>query len=187
VVGLIVAGLFAAAMGALSSLLNSSATIVVSDFFGTLRPELPVEMRTRLAWWVTLACGAIATGMAVYLAWRNLPSLWDEFLRLAALLGGGFPGVFALGLLTRRANGPGACIGAIAGMIFIWGIQTYTSTSVFFHTFLATACTVVVGYAASFFFPTRAPQKSLQGLTVWDLRRPERHQEEAGKNTVLSK
>jgi SSS family transporter len=170
VVGLIIAGLFAAAMGALSSMLNSSATVIVSDFYGTLRPNQSTATRTRLAWWITLICGIVATGMALFLAWRNVPSLWDEFLRLAALLGGGFPGVFALGLLTRRANAPGAWIGTIAGVAFTWWVQTYTSTSVFFHTFLAISCTMLVGYVASLFFAVRTPAKNLRGLTVWDLR-----------------
>lgn len=168
VIGLITAGLFAAAMGALSSMLNSSATVIVSDFYDTLRPDQPAATRTRLAWWVTLLCGIVATGMALFLAWRNVPSLWDEFLRLAALLGGGFPGVFALGLLTRRANGPGVCIGAIASIAFTWWIQTFTTTSVFFHTFLAIVCTMLVGYLASLFFASRGPTKNLRGLTVWD-------------------
>jgi SSS family transporter len=169
IVGLIIAGLFAAAMGALSSALNSSATVIVSDFYGTLRPNLSSATRTRLAWWITLICGAVATVMALFLAWRNLPSLWDEFLRLAALLGGGFPGVFALGLLTRRANGPGVIIGAIVGMIFTWWIQTFTTTSVFFHTFVAITGTMLVGYVASFFFASRTIAKNVRGLTVWDL------------------
>jgi SSS family solute:Na+ symporter len=168
VVGLIIAGLFAAAMGALSSMLNSSATIIVSDFYDTLCPDRSIAARTRLAWWVTLACGFTATGMALFLAWRNVPSLWDEFLRLAALLGGGFPGVFALGLLTRRANGPGVCVGAVASIVFTWWLQTFTATSVFFHTFLAITCTMVVGYVASWLFAARGGAKSLRGLTVWD-------------------
>ena len=169
VIGLIIAGLFAAAMGALSSALNSSATVIVSDFYGTLRPNLSAETRTRLAWWITLICGTIATGMALFFAWRNIPSLWDEFLRLAALLGGGFPGVFALGLLTRRANGPGVCVGAVVGIVFTWWVQTFTATSVFFHTFLAITCTMVVGYLASLVFASRIPVKTFRGLTIWDL------------------
>jgi Na+/proline symporter len=170
IVGLIIAGLFAAAMGALSSLLNSSATVIVSDFYGTLRPNLSDAARNRLAWWITLICGAVATSTALLLAWRNVPSLWDEFLLLAALLGGGFPGVFALGLLTRRANGPGVSVGVVAGIGFTWWIQTFTSTNVFFHTFLAISSTMVVGYVASLFFAARVPVKNLRGLTVWDLR-----------------
>ena len=169
VVGLIIAGLFAAAMGALSSALNSSATVIVSDFYGTLRPGQPAAERTRLAWWSTLVCGTVATVMSLLLAWRNVPSLWDEFLRLAALLGGGFPGVFALGLLTRRANGPGVSLGAIAGIAFTWWLQTSTQTSVFFQSFAAIACTMVVGYLASLLFAGGPPRKNLQGLTLWDL------------------
>jgi Na+/proline symporter len=172
VVGVIVAGLFAAAMGALSSMLNSSATIVVSDFYGTLRPDLPPAERTRLAWWVTLICGVIATGMAIFLAWRNLPSLWDEFLLLAALLGGALLGIFALGLITRRTNGSGVLVGAFAGIACTWWVQTYTATNVFFHTFVALAATMLVGYVASFFFALRTPRKNLHGLTMWDLRNP---------------
>jgi SSS family solute:Na+ symporter len=173
IIGFIIAGLFAAAMGALSSMLNSSATIIVSDFYGTLGRDQSATARTRLAWWISLGCGLVATGTALFLAWRNVPSLWDEFLRLAALLGGGFPGVFALGLLTRRANGPGVCLGALAGIVFTWWIQTYTATSVFFHTFLAISCTMLVGYVASLFLAVRVPAKNLRGLTVWDLRAPD--------------
>ncbi|MBI2511161.1 MAG: sodium:solute symporter [Opitutae bacterium] len=170
VIGVIIAGLFAAAMGALSSALNSSATVIVSDFYGTLRPNLPVSERARLGWWVTLICGGIATVMALFLAWRNVPSLWDEFLRLAALLGGGFPGVFALGLLSRRANGSGVMVGAVASIALTWWVQTFTPISVFFHTFVAISCTMLVGYVASLLFASRAPAKNLRGLTVWDLK-----------------
>jgi len=184
VVGLIIAGLFAAAMGALSSLLNSSATVIVSDFYGTLCPNQSAGARARLARWITLICGTLATVIALVLAWRNVPSLWDEFLRLAALLGGGFPGVFALGLLTRRANGPGACVGAVMGIGFTWWVQTFTATSVFFQTFLAISCTMVVGYAASLCFASQAKPKNLRGLTVWDLARPEPGAV-AQKDTVL--
>ena len=43
VVGLIVAGIFAAAMGALSSAINATAAIVVSDFQALLRPGASAE------------------------------------------------------------------------------------------------------------------------------------------------
>ena len=152
-----------------------------------LRQTGSTETRTRLAWWITLICGAVATGMALFLAWRNVPSLWDEFLRLAALLGGGFPGVFALGLLTRRANGPGVFIGTFVGIIFTWWMQTYTATSVFFHTFLAISVTMIVGYLASFFLAARAPARSLRGLTVWDLRAGKGSDASSGAAPITSK
>lgn len=168
VVGLIVASLFAAGMGALSSAMNATATIVVSDFQGTFRPEATESQRLRLARVSTLAAGGLATAMAVWLAWRGTTSLWDEYLKLIALIGGGFPGVFALGLLTRRANAPGVITGALVSVAVTWVVQNYTATSAFLHGFVAVASCIIVGYAASLAFGGRTPDKDFSGLTVWD-------------------
>ncbi|HWA10772.1 MAG TPA: sodium:solute symporter [Opitutaceae bacterium] len=168
VVGLIVAGLFAAGMGALSSNMNATAAIVVSDFQGRFRPAATEAERVRLARRATLAAGAIATGMAVWLAWRGTTSLWDQYLRLVALIGGGFPGVFALGLLTRRANPPGVIVGALTSVVVTWAVQTFTATSSFFHGFVAVGSCIVVGYLASLAFGGAVRGKKLGGLTVWD-------------------
>lgn len=168
VVGVIIAGLLAAAMGALSSALNSTAAIVVSDFQGTLRPDATEAQRLRLARRATLVSGVIATAMAAYLATLNVTSLWDQFLKLIALIGGGFPGVFALGLLTRRANSPGVIVGALASIAVTAWVQTETKTISFFHTFVAIAACVVIGYLASLCFTGR-PKKDLRGLTLWDV------------------
>ncbi len=168
VVGLIVASLFAAGMGALSSAMNATAAIVVSDFQGTLHPAATEAQRLWLARAATLAAGGLATGMAVWLAWRGATSLWDEYLKLIALIGGGFPGVFALGLLTRRANAPGVIVGALTSVAVTWAVQNYTATSAFLHGFVAVASCIVVGYAASLAFGRAAKGKNLAGLTVWD-------------------
>jgi SSS family transporter len=172
VVGLIVAGLFAAGMGALSSAMNATAAIVVSDFQGTLRPGATEAQRLRLARVATLAAGGIATAMAVWLGWRGTTSLWDEYLKLIALIGGGFPGVFALGLVTRRANAPGVIVGALTSVVVTWLVQNYTATSAFLHGFVAVASCIVVGYVASLVFGGREPGKDFTGLTLWDRRRP---------------
>lgn len=168
VVGLIVAGLFAAAMGALSSALNSTAAILVSDFQMLLRPDTPPEQQVRLARGATLLCGVIAIGMAAWLAWRGSASLWDEFLKLTALIGGGFPGVFALGLLTRRANARGVFIGALASIVVTWLVQTYTKTSPFLHAAVAIGSCIAIGYVASLLLGGRDRSKNLRGLTMWD-------------------
>ncbi len=171
VVGIIVAGLFAAAMGALSSILNSTAAVVVSDFQGTFRPQATEAERLRLAKLTTLVCGALGIGMASWLAAQNAASLWDEFLKLIALLGGGFAGVFALGLITRRAHARGVLFGAVASIGVTWAVQHYTQTSPFAHGFVAVFSCILVGYVASLILPAPA-QKSLAGLTLWDPRKP---------------
>ncbi len=168
IVGLIIAGLFAAAMGALSSALNATAAIIVSDFQGELKPNATQAEQVRLARRATLICGAIATGMAFWLASRDVKSLWDAYLNLTALIGGGFPGVFGLGLLTRRANAPGVIIGAVASIGVTWWVQTHTATNAFLQVFVAVSSCMVIGYAASWLFAADAAKKDLRGLTLWD-------------------
>jgi hypothetical protein len=171
VVGLIVAGLFAAAMGALSSILNSTAAVVVSDFQGTFQPAATEAQRLRVAKGTTLVCGLLGIGMASWLAAQNAASLWDEFMKLIALFGGGFSGVFALGLLTRRAHANGVMVGAVASIVITWWVQHHTAASPFFHGFVAIASCMLVGYLASLFLPAGREAKSLGGLTLWDVHR----------------
>lgn len=152
-VGLVVAGLFAAAMGSLSSIMNATAAIVVTDFQGVLQPQATEAQRLRLARRVTLGCGVVGICMASFLASHHIPSLWDEFLKMIALVGGGFPGVFALGLLTRRAHSSGVIVGALASIGVTWWVQHYTATSVFLHGFVAVSSCIVIGYAASLVLP----------------------------------
>ncbi len=167
-VGLIVAGLFAVSMGALSSAMNSTAAILVTDFHEVLRPAAPAARRMRFARRSTLACGMIATLMASFLAYQNVGSLWETFLKLIALIGGGIPGVFALGLLTRRANAPGVIVGAVASIGFTCWVQFYTTTNVFLHGFVALASCMTVGYVASILLSRWVKPQPLLGLTIWD-------------------
>ena len=67
----------------------------------------------------------------------NIQSLWETFAALMALIGGGFPGIFALGLLTRRANAPGVAIGLLASIVVTFAVKHYTATNVFLFTSVA--------------------------------------------------
>jgi SSS family transporter len=168
VVGVIVAGLFAAAMGALSSILNSTAAVAVEDFHKTFRPAAPEAERLRVARWTTLLCGALGIGMASWLAAQNAASLWDEFMKLIALIGGGFSGVFALGLLSRRAHADGVILGALGSIVVTWLVQRHTAVSPFAHGFVAVFSCMVIGYVASRLLPAREGARELAGLTLWD-------------------
>lgn len=170
VVGLIIAGLFASSMGALSSVINSSAAIIVEDFQRTLRPGVTPSQQVKLARLATLGCGILASATAAYLAGQNDASLWKRYLELTALIGGGFPGVFALGMLTRRANATGVIIGVLCSVVITWWVQSYTNLSEFLHTFVAIASCVLIGYIASLFIGAKTV-RDLRGLTIWEPRR----------------
>jgi SSS family solute:Na+ symporter len=170
IVGIIVAALFAASMGALSSTINATAAIVVSDFQGALAPQATEAAQARLARVATVVAGLLATGLACYIASLGVPSLWDQFLKLVALIGGGFPGVFALGLLTRRATSEGVIVGALASIAVTGWLQACTHTSSFFHGFVAISSCMIIGYLSSLVWGRPRSAASLRGLVVWDLK-----------------
>ncbi|MBC7365755.1 MAG: sodium/solute symporter [Undibacterium sp.] len=169
IIGLIIAGIFAAAMSTLSSSLNSVAAIAASDFLGVLRPQLLESRGVSVGRWVTFSAGIFATGMALWPATVETSSIWDKSVRLLALFGGALPGFFALGMMTRRANSRGVIVGAVASIAATLWVQNFTTINSFFHSFLAFAVSVVVGYAASLWPRRPVDPAQLRGLTVWDL------------------
>lgn len=168
IVGLIVASILAASMSTLSSAVNSSAAIVECDFYLSVRPQATATERMRVARWASVICGTLATATAMYLASQDVRSLWEKTIELTALFGGAFPGVFALGLLTRRANAGGIFVGVAGSVLVTLWVQTQTSTSAFLSAFVALAACFCVGYLASFFF--RPAARSLEGLTLHTLK-----------------
>lgn len=169
IVGLIIAGIFAAAMSTLSSSVSAVAAIGASDFLSVLRPASHDAVRVTLGRTLTLFAGIFATAMALWVASLETASLWDKSVRLLALFGGPLPGIFALGMLTRRAHERGVIIGAVAGLATIIYIQNFTSITSFFHSFVAFIVTLVVGYLGSLGPRPAGARPHLDGLTIWDL------------------
>jgi SSS family transporter len=119
VAGLIVAGIFAAAQSTLAGSLNSVATAAVTDFYQKWKPHSSDANRLRIARWITAVVGLIATSMAIVLAKSDVRSIWETFLAVIGLFGGTISGLFLLGILTRRAHGTGALLGATASATLV--------------------------------------------------------------------
>jgi Na+/proline symporter len=166
VTGLIIAGIFAASMATLSSNINSIATLISVDFYERYAKHPTATKSVRLAEWTTLITGATGTALALYLSTMDIRSLWDKFIELMALLGGGFAGIYALGMFTRRANWQGCVIGIVASIIATVFTKFCTPLHVLMYGFISTSACMVFGYAGSLFWP--GPTQSLRGLTIYD-------------------
>ena len=167
VAGLVIAGLFAAAMSSLDSSMNSMATAIVTDFYRRFKPGVDDHRCLNLARWLTVILGAFGTGTALYMARVDIPSLWDLFTKVLGLLGGSLSGLFALGVFTRRANGAGGLVGAVVSAAVLFLVQQYTQVHFFLYALVGVVTCFVVGYLASLIIPVKA--KSLQGLTIHTL------------------
>ncbi|MHC4296279.1 MAG: sodium:solute symporter family protein [Planctomycetota bacterium] len=108
IAGVVLAAIFAAAMSSLDSSMNSMATVLVTDFYHRFKPGSSDHTRLKLARIITVVLGVFGTGCALLMATYPIKSLWDFFLAMLGLLGGGLAGLFILGIFTRRANSTGA-------------------------------------------------------------------------------
>ncbi len=165
VTGLIIAGIFAAAMATLSGIMNSVATLISVDFYDKIVKNPSQKKSVFFAEMMTVLVGLVGIGVALVLSRLNVHSLFDVSIELAGLLGGGFAGAYTLGMFTRRANSAGVAIG-IAGSIVLTTIAwTFKLVHPYFYLAISILLCIVIGYAASLFFP--APTRSLKGLTIY--------------------
>lgn len=123
VLGIIVAALAAAAMSSLAADLNSVATVVVDDFSRRFKPDAPDRVHVAIGRGVVVLAGAASIGLS--LAWQGVESAVEFTVQLLLVATSGMIGLFALGLLTRRATAAGAYLGIAATVAFTaWGTLT---------------------------------------------------------------
>jgi SSS family transporter len=157
VAGLIVAGIFAAAQSTISSSMNSTATAMVTDF---MRPwNLVSSERAYLAWArvLTVAFGAAGTLLGLLFIDPAHRSLFDKFILVIGLFMGVLGGLFALGVLTRRASGWGSLVGAVAGALVMGLLPLFTKISGYLYAAIGIGCCFAIGYLASWLLPSRRP------------------------------
>jgi SSS family solute:Na+ symporter len=105
-------------MSTISGSLNSSATILLNDFYQRyVRPGASEQQKMLVLHGCTVAMGVLGTGMA--LAMISVRSALDAWWMLAGVFGGGMLGLFLLGFLSRRATNRAAIAGVCAGILVI--------------------------------------------------------------------
>lgn len=165
VTGLIIAGIFAAAMATLSGIMNSVATLVSVDFYDKLVSDTSQKKSVFFAEIMTVVVGLIGIGAALLLSRFDVHSLFDVSIELAGLLGGGFAGAYTLGMFTRRANSQGVAIGIASSICLTLVAWTFKLVHPYFYLAISILLCIVIGYVASLCFP--APTQSLKGLTIY--------------------
>lgn len=170
VVGLIIAGLIAAAMGTLSGIINSVATLLSVDFYQRVRPDRTERQIVRFAELMSVVVGLVGIAIAIVLSKLDIHSLLDLTIELFGLLGGACAGAYTLGLFTRRANWQGVAIGIVTASILTFVVWWYALIHPYLYLALAIASSILIGYPTSLLFPAPSP-KSLEGLTVFSRRR----------------
>ena len=157
ITGLLISGIFAAAMSTLSGSMNSAATAYVVDIRPNIfKKEKPDKTRElKVAKTATLIIGLLSLAFACMMATWNIDSLWDEFNKILGLVLGSMGGLFFLGMVTKRANATGALIGMAVSVLVQFIVAKYTPVYLLLYTTVGFITCFVVGYLASQAFPSK--------------------------------
>jgi SSS family solute:Na+ symporter len=145
--GVLLAAIFAAAMSTISTSLNSSATLLLTDWYKRFyRPQADERESMRVLHLASLVWGVLGTGVA--LAMIGVKAALDAWWTLSGIFAGGMLGLFLLGFVSRRAGNPAAITAVIAGVLVILWMTLSPAAAAWpeglrspFHSFM----TVVVG------------------------------------------
>ena len=154
--GLLVAGIFSAAMSSISSSLNSVSTAYCNDFHTHFKPEVKDKKLLKIARIATMVTGVLGVLLALWMASSDIKSLWDQFYRFLGLFTGGLGGMFLLGMLTKKANAKGTLIGLVFSAVLIWYISVFTDISFLMYSFFGVSSCFIFGYIFSLVFKGKA-------------------------------
>jgi SSS family transporter len=147
--GLVIAGVFAAAMSSLDSSIHSISTAVTTDFIRRFKPNLLPETYLALARGLTVAFGMIGTSAAMLMAAADVEYLWDFFLGIMGLLGGTLAGLFLLAVFTKKVNTLHAWLGAIASISVLLYVKLATDLNSLLYGVVGVATCFLIGILSS--------------------------------------
>lgn len=145
--GIIIAGLFAAAMSTLAASMSSLSSSTMMDlyqpFFGNKGKELFIPRIITLFWAAILVLSA--------LFFMNTSTAVVELaLSIASFTYGGLLGTFLLGLFIRKAEETNALVGFTLGIIVMIFIISFKLVAWTWFTIIGVAVTLLSGYLTSF-------------------------------------
>ncbi len=128
ITGLLIAAIFAAAMSTTATSLNSSATLIMTDYYKRYINRNATEKQSmRALYFGTITWGILGTIMALGLV-RLTESALDMWWNLSSIFSGGMVSLFLLGMISRKAGNPAAVTGVIVGALVIaWMVFSKTN------------------------------------------------------------
>lgn len=128
ITGLVIAAIFSAGMSTVATSINSSATIVLSDFvqhFSKKERNDKKDMKT--LYLTSLVVGIV--GIIIGILMMQVDGVLDAWWTLASIFSGGVLGLFLLTLIARKPNRVASITAAVAGMLVVIWIALMQVTS----------------------------------------------------------
>lgn len=153
IAGLVIAGVFAAAMSSLDSSMHSICTAVSNDFVLRFRRDWSDKAQLRFARRLVAFLGVLGTITALVLSKLEIGHIFDFFVGLMGLIGGPLAGLFLLGLFVKRATATHAWISVACSLTTIVYCKYFTNLNGLLFGLIAIGVCVGVGFLASIIVP----------------------------------
>jgi solute:Na+ symporter, SSS family len=120
ITGLLIAAIFAAGMSTVSTSLNSTATIILTDYYQRyINKDAGESQSMAVLYSSSIVMGFLGVLIAITLV--GVESVLDAWWSLASIFSGGMLGLFLLAFLSRKVRRIDAIAGVIAGvLVIIW-------------------------------------------------------------------
>lgn len=150
--GLVIAGIFAAAMSSLDSALNSLSAVTVRDFYSRyITPNASDAHYLKASRIATVFWGLYATLFAFFAG--NLGPVIEAVNQIGSWFYGALLGTFLLAIFSHRSNARGAMAGLMAGMLSVWFVSSLLDISWLYNNTVGVAVSMSVGYLVSLTAP----------------------------------
>lgn len=141
--GILIASIFAAGMSTVSTSLNSTATVILTDYYKRFfNKNASGKSAMRLLYLASLLMGIL--GIIAALAMTQVKSALDARWKLSSIFSGGMLGLFLLGIISRKVKNIDAAIGVVVGALAIAWVSLSSQT------ILHTNLSIVTGTTAIF-------------------------------------
>ena len=118
--GLLIGSIFAAGMSTVSTSINSTATIILSDYYQKyFNKDADDKSSMKVLYIASIIFGAL--GILISLSLVGVESVLDAWWSLASIFSGGMLGLFLLAFLSKKVRNIDAAIGVIVGvLVIVW-------------------------------------------------------------------
>jgi len=150
--GLLIAGVFAAAMSSLSSSINSLASASAYDFWAPAAGKTDDDVAVLRAGkiFTLLWAGLLVFGAIVFIPLSVGTAAVEVALAVASMVYGGLLGAFALGVLTTATSGRGAVIGMTVGIVSVVAVWVFARDLVAWPWFVLIGASVTMAVGSNF-------------------------------------
>lgn len=170
IIGLVVAGAFAAAMSSVDSLINSMTTVFIKDVYERYFYKGETEASLKLTMSISAVIGVIVIFVVILGFGGTVKSVLDVVGKYISYFSGPAAGAFILAMFTIKANDKGVATGFVVGVPAVFWIAKALGTSWLWNPAIGCLITVVVGFIASMVFSDSKSEQERKIYTALGIR-----------------